>query len=759
MEFRAFQNIKLQIVLGFGLLLFLLVVLAAVSISASLTGQGRFGDYRSTARSSILLADMQEDILSARMLVMKYRALRSDGALEGVQGEIASMIEEAEMLRGLISADMSAQVQEIESAAQDYTDSFAEVMALYKARDEVVHDRLDVVGPQMRKNLTEIMSTAYADGDPTAAFYAGRAQEHLMLARYYGKAFLLQNDEGSRQRALDELQIARDEILTLQDKLQNPGRARLAAQALTMLDGYTADFGEVAGIIDRRNDILRNRLDTLGPQILASIDALVDQSVDRQNTVGPQINDGFNTQTWIISVLCLAGLVLGLGAALLMARAILRPIDGVTGTLETLASGDLGPELADSGRSDAIGRMIKASSTLRDTVTKSFMQAQMIEQIPLPIMMADPNDDFRISYMNPTMSKLAGDLSDHIKTPMDQMIGTSIDAFHANPGHQRRILSDPSNLPFKARIPFAGRRFSLKVSAIRDGSGAYVGSMVVWDDVTEREQLAELVGASVNEVAGAVEQAQSYVAGLSDAAANTQHQSSTVSSAAEQASTNVHSVAASAEEMSASIGEITSQVTQSSTMASEANTIAVNTQRKAEQLNDNSQRIGDIVKMISDIAEQTNLLALNATIEAARAGEAGRGFAVVASEVKNLAEQTGKATIDIGEQIEAMQGVTNATVNDIASLTQHIDKIASMLGAVAAATEEQGAATQEISRNVTEAARGTQDVSETIGLVRDASVETDRSAHDLKNITDDLSGTSKALGEAAERFLENIRAA
>lgn len=104
--------------------------------------------------------------------------------------------------------------------------------------------------------------------------------------------------------------------------------------------------------------------------------------------------------------------------------------------------------------------------------------------------------------------------------------------------------------------------------------------------------------------------------------------------------------------------------------------------------------------MITDIASQTNLVALNATIEAARAGEAGTGFAVVASKVKNLANQTSKAADEIGQQIGAMPSATQGAVSAIGEIKSIIDRLNSVASSIAAAVEEQGVATQEISRNV-----------------------------------------------------------
>ena len=122
-------------------------------------------------------------------------------------------------------------------------------------------------------------------------------------------------------------------------------------------------------------------------------------------------------------------------------------------------------------------------------------------------------------------------------------------------------------------------------------------------------------------------------------------------------------------------------------------------------------RIGDVVELINTIAGQTNLLALNATIEAARAGEAGRGFAVVAAEVKALAEQTAKATGEISQQINGIQTATDESVRRIKEIGDTIGRMSEISSTIASAVEEQGAATQEISRNVQQAAQGTQQVS------------------------------------------------
>src|SRR4029077_7688565 len=179
-----------------------------------------------------------------------------------------------------------------------------------------------------------------------------------------------------------------------------------------------------------------------------------------------------------------------------------------------------------------------------------------------------------------------------------------------------------------------------------------------------------------------------------------------------------------AKELSSSVEGIATRLRQASELVGVATTEANTTNRKIFELAGAANEIGDIVKLIEEVASQTNLLALNATIEAARAGVAGKGFAVVASEVKQLAAQTAHATSEISGQIAEMQSATQESVTAIKEIGGTIGRISEIATTIASAVEEQGASTQEITRNVQQAAAGTTRVAGNISEVREGASKT-----------------------------------
>ena len=187
----------------------------------------------------------------------------------------------------------------------------------------------------------------------------------------------------------------------------------------------------------------------------------------------------------------------------------------------------------------------------------------------------------------------------------------------------------------------------------------------------------------------------------------------------------------SVEEMSQSVAEITSNAAEAADSARNASVeadkgksvvestvkgireLADNVTHSAEtinQLQEDTNRVNVVLEVIRGIAEQTNLLALNAAIEAARAGEQGRGFAVVADEVRNLASRTQESTQEINQMLEQLQSAAsqavsmmessrnsvkasvesaNAAGESLVSITETVNTITDMNGAIAVATEQQ----------------------------------------------------------------------
>ncbi len=215
-------------------------------------------------------------------------------------------------------------------------------------------------------------------------------------------------------------------------------------------------------------------------------------------------------------------------------------------------------------------------------------------------------------------------------------------------------------------------------------------------------------------------------------------QASTAALSSSQTSANVQAVASAAEELVYSVQEIARRVDEASQITNKAVDLGRKTNDIVGGLATSADRIGQVVGLINTIASQTNLLALNATIEAARAGEAGKGFAVVATEVKALAGQTAKATAEIAAQIDTVQAGTTDAVAAIHDITEVIHAMNQIAASIAAAIEEQGAVTKEISTNMMTASQGVQVVSSNLESIAGNS----RAANDSARKVQDA---SKAL--------------
>ncbi len=239
---------------------------------------------------------------------------------------------------------------------------------------------------------------------------------------------------------------------------------------------------------------------------------------------------------------------------------------------------------------------------------------------------------------------------------------------------------------------------------------------------------------------------------LSAGAEETSRQAGGVSAAAEQVSRNAQAVATAVEEMSATVNEIAQNAGNAARVAAGAVRAAEAANATVAKLGESSAEVGNVVKVVASVAEQTKLLALNATIEAARAGEAGKGFAVVANEVKELAKETARATEDIGQKIEAIQRNARGAVGAITQIASVVHQIHDMQATIASAVEEQTATTNEIARNIAEAAQGGSEISRGITEVAQALRGTAEGASQTRQAAAELARVAAELGQLVGRF-------
>ncbi|MEZ6129445.1 MAG: methyl-accepting chemotaxis protein [Planctomycetaceae bacterium] len=455
-----------------------------------------------------------------------------------------------------------------------------------------------------------------------------------------------------------------------------------------------------------------------------------------------------------------------------------------------------------SGRPGRRPREAAAAGTATPTGLDPIVFQQLVENTTVRLIVADR--DLNLMYMNPASIETLRELQHLLPIPVDEMLGRSIDMFHKDPLHPRRILSSPDNLPHRAQIQLGDEVLDLNVVAMRGSDGEYLGPMINWEVITEQVRTAERAARSQEERLAAqadleqkvnrlMQVVQAAAAGdltqevtvsgdddmgrladslrqmLSDLrnligqvveSATQQNEGATaISDSSASMSDGAQTQAASVEQMTASVDELLSSIRVISESATEARRQADESSEMARTggatvneavsamrlIQKSSDQINDIIQVISEIASQTNLLALNAAIEAARAGEHGLGFAVVADEVRKLAERSSQAAKEITQLIKE----STRRVSEGAALSE---KVGQSLNAIVTAVDKTAAGIGRIAESTESQAISAGEVQAAIKSVSDTTESSAAGAEELAASAEQLGAQASVLQELVSRF-------
>ncbi|PYF80549.1 MULTISPECIES: methyl-accepting chemotaxis protein [Marinomonas] len=339
-----------KLYLGFAVVVSLLALIGTTAFFALNKASSGFDEYRSMARATNAVGRVQANMLMVRMDEKSYIATGSEKDKEAFDyywGKTQTLIDEA--ATDLKSPEDLKIIQELEESMTNYSNGFEEVVNLKRQRNELVEKVLNLKGPTIEKNLTEILISAKEDGNVNAAFHASLSMRHLLLARLYVLKFLESNDIEAVERVTQEVTDLNAEMQKLDQELQKPAHKALLNLVSQEMVIYKQAFDQTVAVILDRNAIVNDVLNPIGNVVTKMTEDLKLSIKNEQDKLGPELTESNEFTIVLIEVSVVIAILLGALIAWLITRSTTSQLGGdpalVTQVVRGVAKGDLEVQL------------------------------------------------------------------------------------------------------------------------------------------------------------------------------------------------------------------------------------------------------------------------------------------------------------------------------------------------------------------------------------------------------------------------------
>ncbi|MDQ1268195.1 MAG: methyl-accepting chemotaxis protein [Campylobacterota bacterium] len=336
------MNIKTKFTLSFAAIATLVAGMSIFIVSGIGKSSDGFTSYREMARDSVLASRVQANMLMVRMNVKDYLEGKSQKDIDEFNhyyDETTELINEA--IKDIQAPSRAPDVKKIADDLIQYKKEFHNVIALFKERDEIVENNLDVNGKNIEKLLTAVMESAQKDGDAKSALDVAKDIKTLLLARLYTSKFLLSNSDSDIDRVYKEFSSLSANLVETRNGIENQQRRKQLEEAVELIEVYKNGVSKINSVVRTRNDIIDNKLNVIGPDI-AKLSEDVKLSIKKdQDTIGPMVASQ-NSQIKGISVTVgvLITLFIVFLSVYMVSRALIRPLKLLEELTRDLSQGD-----------------------------------------------------------------------------------------------------------------------------------------------------------------------------------------------------------------------------------------------------------------------------------------------------------------------------------------------------------------------------------------------------------------------------------